>query len=131
VRSQIVSWSASGSPASGRRLPQTKYAASAPGDPTLIQAATTVKNMRSSQTNAEGSMVGYEADEGLRNLTKREREIVGLLVTGATAQEIASGLRLSFHTVRTHIRNVYAKLGICNRVELIRYLVDRSELARL
>ena len=54
-------------------------------------------------------------------LSTREREIVNSLANGATAKEIAIELSISFHTVRSHIRNVYAKLGICNRVELMRW----------
>lgn len=54
-------------------------------------------------------------------VTKRERAIIDWLVCGATAREVAAELRLSLHTVRTHIRNVYAKLGVANRIELVRW----------
>ena len=57
----------------------------------------------------------------LVTLSLRELQIVDSLVHGATAKEIARELVLSFHTVRTHIRNIYGKLDICNRVELMRW----------
>lgn len=55
-------------------------------------------------------------------LSSREREIVASLANGATAKEIARDLAISFHTVRSHIRNIYIKIGVCNRVELMRWL---------
>jgi DNA-binding CsgD family transcriptional regulator len=55
-------------------------------------------------------------------LSSREREIVASLANGATAKEIAKDLAISFHTVRSHIRNIYIKTGVCNRVELMRWL---------
>ena len=48
------------------------------------------------------------------------------LIVGATAREIARELELSFHTVRTHIRKIYAKIGICSRVELVNWHHDRA-----
>lgn len=50
-------------------------------------------------------------------LTKRELEILGLLATGKTAPDIANILFLSTATIRTHIHNLYHKLGIHNRAE--------------
>jgi len=52
-------------------------------------------------------------------LTEREREIVASLASGQTAAQVATSLAVSCHTVKTHIRNVYFKLGISNRVELM------------
>lgn len=54
-------------------------------------------------------------------LSSRERQIVASLANGATAKEIARELLISFHTVRAHIRNIYMKIGVCNRVELMRW----------
>lgn len=54
-------------------------------------------------------------------LSVREQQIVESLLYGATAREVADDLRLSFHTVRTHIRNIYAKLGVGCRIELARW----------
>jgi DNA-binding CsgD family transcriptional regulator len=53
-------------------------------------------------------------------LTPREREIVELVSTGATNREIAARLVLSPRTVDHHLRQVFAKLGIASRSQLIR-----------
>ncbi|KAB1902606.1 helix-turn-helix transcriptional regulator [Micromonospora sp. AMSO31t] len=57
---------------------------------------------------------------GLAALTAREAGIAELLAAGATKQQVAGRLYLSFHTVDTHLRAIYAKLGIRNRVQLAR-----------
>ena len=48
-------------------------------------------------------------------LTKREREILQLLVDGLTMAKIADQLGVSYHTIDTHIRNIYAKLHVRTR----------------
>lgn len=52
-------------------------------------------------------------------LTQRELEILHLLNSHLPAPEIANLLALSVNTVRTHIKNVYAKLGVHNRTTAI------------
>mgnify|MGYP001024427090 CR=1 FL=1 len=52
-------------------------------------------------------------------LTAREGEIVRLLIEGRTNEDIAAQLFISNHTVKNHVHNVYKKLGIGNRVQLI------------
>ena len=63
-------------------------------------------------------------------LTDREREIVELAVQGHPNREIGSILRLSTRTVETHLRNIYGKLGVNNRVALVTGWVVRGS-ARL
>lgn len=53
-----------------------------------------------------------------RGISARELEIVGLLIEGKTNLEIAQLLYISANTVKTHIKNIYAKLGVSNRVQL-------------
>jgi LuxR family maltose regulon positive regulatory protein len=50
-------------------------------------------------------------------LTGRELEVLRLLCAGLTSGEIAVELYLSVHTVRTHIKNIYGKLGANRRLE--------------
>ncbi|MCK4315150.1 MAG: hypothetical protein KAX24_05205 [Anaerolineae bacterium] len=50
-------------------------------------------------------------------LSDRELEVLYLLVEGQTNQEIAQALRVSINTVKTHLRNIYGKLGVNNRRE--------------
>ena len=48
-------------------------------------------------------------------LTVREKEILESMVQGKTKKEIAAILDLSFHTVDTHLRNIYQKLEVNTR----------------
>ncbi|MGB3698130.1 MAG: LuxR C-terminal-related transcriptional regulator [Gordonia sp. (in: high G+C Gram-positive bacteria)] len=57
------------------------------------------------------------------NLTPREREVLGLLHTTMTADEIAASLHVSVSTVRTHTRAIYRKLGVSTRRAAIRAVV--------
>ena len=53
-------------------------------------------------------------------LSEREREVVGLIATGATNGEIAERLFLSPHTVKEYTSAVYRKLGVRNRAEAVK-----------
>jgi predicted ATPase/DNA-binding CsgD family transcriptional regulator len=58
------------------------------------------------------------ADQSHRHtLTIRELDVLGLLVAGRSNPEIASALFISRRTVSTHVTNLFAKLGVSNRVE--------------
>ncbi len=48
-------------------------------------------------------------------LTTREREILKLMVDGLTKKQIADQMILSYHTIDTHIKNIYAKLEVHTR----------------
>jgi DNA-binding NarL/FixJ family response regulator len=50
-------------------------------------------------------------------LTRREREVLGCLTDGADNEAIARSLVISPETVRTHIQNILAKLGVHSRLE--------------
>jgi two-component system nitrate/nitrite response regulator NarL len=52
-------------------------------------------------------------------LSAREREILGLLAEGASAPDIARQLYLSPATVKTHLHNVYEKLGVSERAAAV------------
>jgi LuxR family maltose regulon positive regulatory protein len=52
-------------------------------------------------------------------LSEREIEVLGLIAEGLTNQEVADRLYLSLHTVKTHARNIYGKLGVKNRAEAV------------
>ena len=51
-------------------------------------------------------------------LTEREKQIAELMLKGRTCKMIASELYLSENTVKTHIKNIYAKLGVRRKSEL-------------
>jgi LuxR family maltose regulon positive regulatory protein len=52
-------------------------------------------------------------------LTCREREVLGLLLEGATNQEIACHLVLSVNTVKKHILNICGKLNVRSRAQVL------------
>lgn len=54
-------------------------------------------------------------------LTHREQEVLSLVAEGATDKEIADRLYISQHTVKSHMRNILAKLHVSNRREAARY----------
>ncbi|MQB00981.1 MAG: alpha/beta fold hydrolase [Actinobacteria bacterium] len=53
-------------------------------------------------------------------LSRREREVALLASRGASAAEIAEHLSISERTVESHLTNIYAKLGVTTKVELVR-----------
>jgi DNA-binding NarL/FixJ family response regulator len=59
-------------------------------------------------------------------LTPRELEIVKLIAEAHTNRQIAEVLHLSEKTVESHRANVLAKLGMRDRVELVRYAIRRG-----
>jgi DNA-binding CsgD family transcriptional regulator len=54
----------------------------------------------------------------LHELTSREREVAGLLVAGGSMDQIAETLWISPHTLRGHVKSIFAKLGVRSRPEL-------------
>jgi len=50
-------------------------------------------------------------------LTERESEILSLLSSGMTNRELGSNLYVSENTIKTHLRSLYAKLGVRNRAQ--------------
>lgn len=57
------------------------------------------------------------------NLTKRETQVLELLVSGSLYKEIASDVGISLQTVRFHLHNIYKKLHVRTRTEaVVKYL---------
>lgn len=56
------------------------------------------------------------------NLTNRELEIIDLVSKGYSNQQIADALCISLFTVKTHMQNIFKKMGVKNRTSLIREL---------
>jgi DNA-binding NarL/FixJ family response regulator len=59
-------------------------------------------------------------------LTERETEILRMVATGMSYQQIATRLVLSHRTVQNHVQNTLSKLHLHNRVELVRYAIEHG-----
>ena len=67
---------------------------------------------------------------GTYGLTKREQEIVGLILAGKDNIDIHKSLFISAGTVRNHVSNIYRKLGLKNRYQLlVMARADGAEMA--
>jgi DNA-binding NarL/FixJ family response regulator len=59
-------------------------------------------------------------------LTVRESEIVDLVIAGCRNREISERLSISEKTVKAHLSNIFAKLGVRDRLELAIYALNRK-----
>lgn len=72
--------------------------------------------------NAGRNRDSEDFNQRLSWLTKREREILSLLVQAKRIVSIADDLSIAEQTVRNHISNIYFKLNIHDRMEIINYV---------
>ncbi len=75
----------------------------------------TYENTGNLQVNINGIMK-------TRDLSAREAEVLELLLKGMTNSEIAQNLFISINTVKSHIKNIYRKMSVSNRLQLIHSL---------
>jgi two-component system, NarL family, nitrate/nitrite response regulator NarL len=62
-------------------------------------------------------------------LSSREMEVIGLIVAGYTNKDLARELGISENTAKHHLTNIFDKLGVSNRLELVLYAVDHGLVA--
>ena len=60
-----------------------------------------------------------DSDDPLRDLTRREREVLELLSEGLTNSEIATRLFITQSTAKVHVRHILEKLGARNRLQAV------------
>ena len=65
-------------------------------------------------------------DTGWTALTETELTVARLVAEGLTNRDTAERLFISPHTVSSHLRHVFAKLGISSRVELTRLAAEHA-----
>jgi DNA-binding NarL/FixJ family response regulator len=79
-----------------------------------------VKQQRTSSPTVQGE------DQGGTRLSSRERELVVLVAEGYRNREIAEKLFISERTVKNHLRNIFDKLGVSDRLELALYAIHNG-----
>lgn len=59
-------------------------------------------------------------------LTSREREVIALVGAGYTNKDLGRKLGISENTAKHHLTNIFDKLGVSNRLELVLFAVDHQ-----
>jgi DNA-binding CsgD family transcriptional regulator len=77
-------------------------------------------------SSVSGPIIPDDAFFDQYNISSREKEIVPLILQGESNQRISDTLCISPNTLKTHIRNIYAKFGVKSRVEFITFMRDTS-----
>ena len=98
----------------------------------ILKNATPEEIIEGIQTVASGNrFVGEEVDillkKGDKNkieLTRRERELLQLIIEGNTSAEIADKMFLGYETIRSYRKNLHLKLGAHNTAELTKLALD-------
>lgn len=74
-----------------------------------------------------GSFQEIESQEEKYDLTKRETEVLELLIKGGSVKFIASELNIAFETCRSHLRNIYHKLHVqCGKEAIAKILSKKN-----
>jgi DNA-binding CsgD family transcriptional regulator len=79
------------------------------------------------ELRASGETARRRSPGAIDQLTPQELQITRLVAEGATNKEVAARLFLSPRTIDYHLRNIFTKLGISSRTELIRSSLDGDE----
>ncbi|OBR92799.1 CsgBAC operon transcriptional regulatory protein [Clostridium ragsdalei P11] len=74
----------------------------------------------------EESEIVHEGKNDLECLTNREKEIADYICMGLSNKEIGNKLFISPNTVKNHVYNIYKKVNVKNKVELIN-LINRRD----
>jgi DNA-binding NarL/FixJ family response regulator len=72
-----------------------------------------------------------QADTPLAELSSREREVLDLAACGMSNKEIAVRLTISSNTVKFHLRTIYSRLGVHNRVQAMQAMGKQEDLTKI
>lgn len=84
------------------------------------------EQMLKTYIKAKSETVAIKNDKGVMLFTRREREMIMMMHKGLTNNEIAEKLTLSVHTVGTHKKNIYSKMGVVNFVGFLEYITENK-----
>jgi DNA-binding CsgD family transcriptional regulator len=63
-----------------------------------------------------------------QSLSSREREIARMIAEGHTNKTVAAVLEISSWTVSTHLRRIFAKLGVASRAAMVARLIEEADI---
>jgi DNA-binding CsgD family transcriptional regulator len=78
------------------------------------------------QPCASGGVPDTRPAFGWDSMTGTERSVAAIIAEGATNREAAVRLFLSPHTIDFHLRQIYRKLAVTSRVELVRLVMQHQ-----
>lgn len=107
-------------------IPRTKPARPfSDGEQAILKViAPHVENFYNALTrSAQRQAMDTRSDRSLVGLTKRELDIAKHVANGKTNNEIAQNLFISKETVKRHLYNIFAKLEVSNRTQLVRKIL--------
>ena len=122
LRVVVVSASRAGSAAGGRSTPGAEGFVLDPRMDTMLVA--TVRAVHAGQVCAPPELRRLVAKP---SFSQREKEILALVATGRTNQEIAARLYLTESTVKSHLASAFEKLGVRSRKDAAALLLDPEE----
>jgi len=109
----------------GRTFTLANIGMSLPGEPHVV-----LLRMTPARNNAPGTS-GFWRSALQFGLTSREATVFDLLASGASDKKIGEAMNISQHTARSHIRNIYRKLGVAGRVEAIGKILKQPEAPKV
>jgi RNA polymerase sigma factor (sigma-70 family) len=83
--------------------------------PTITQALIQEMQQAKSNTNTH-------AHEVLKQLTQKEQEVAKLLKKGLSNMQIAQQMNVSINTIKSHIKNIYSKVGVKDKIAFVMLL---------
>jgi len=75
-------------------------------------------------------MLVDEHDDPLELLSERQLEVMKLVADGCSYDEIGARLFITVNTVKFHVRSIFERLGVCNRMAAARVFAERSAAAQ-
>ncbi len=110
--------------------------------PAIVAVASGTQVFSSDHERLAQAQVGYlarrarDAARAASTLTRRERQVLGLIGAGLTNRQIASTLGVTERTTETHVANLYRKLQVRTRVQAVHHaaslgLIDLSNAERM
>ncbi len=91
--------------------------------PSAVLRAAVAENDRD---DLRGDLVGGAEDGSTQKLTRRQQQVLDLLVRGHTNKKIANELNLKEITVKIHLQSVFRKFGVSNRTQAVALALQRG-----